>query len=174
MASLATTQFSPCSAKAATDNMQMNGHGCFNKTLITKINIGLDLACGPQFADLWSKVTNSWWGVASSFFFFNIYLFIWLCQVLVVAHRIFSCVIWTLSCVMWNLVPWPGTEPGPPALEMQSLSHWTTREVPRGSFSFKKYYRGFPGGAVVENPPANAGDTGLSPGLGGSHMLRSN
>ena len=33
--------------------------------------------------------------------------------------------------------------------------------------------RGFPGGAVVENLPANAGDTGLSPGLGGSHMPRS-
>ena len=33
---------------------------------------------------------------------------------------------------------------------------------------------GFPGGAVVENLPANAGDTGLSPGLGGSHMPRSN
>ena len=33
--------------------------------------------------------------------------------------------------------------------------------------------QGFPGGAVVENLPANAGDTGSSPGLGGSHMLRS-
>ena len=33
---------------------------------------------------------------------------------------------------------------------------------------------GFPGGAVVENPPANAGDTGSSPGLGGSHMPQSN
>ena len=32
---------------------------------------------------------------------------------------------------------------------------------------------GFPGGAVVENLPANAGDTGSSPGLGRSHMLRS-
>ena len=32
---------------------------------------------------------------------------------------------------------------------------------------------GFPGGAVVENPPANAGDTGSGPGLGGSHMPRS-
>ena len=26
--------------------------------------------------------------------------------------------------------------------------------------------QGFPGGAVVENPPANAGDTGLIPGQG--------
>ena len=33
--------------------------------------------------------------------------------------------------------------------------------------------RGFPGGAVVENLPADAGDTGSSPGLGGSHMPRS-
>ena len=34
--------------------------------------------------------------------------------------------------------------------------------------------RGFPGGAVVENLPANAGDTGSSPSLGRSHMPRSN
>ena len=39
--------------------------------------------------------------------------------------------------------------------------------------SFKKW-RGFPGGAVVENLPANAGDTGSSPGLGRPHMPRSN
>ena len=38
----------------------------------------------------------------------------------------------------------------------------------------KGNYRGFPGGAVVENLPANAGDTGSSPGLGGSHMPWSN
>ena len=34
--------------------------------------------------------------------------------------------------------------------------------------------RGFPGGAVVESLPADAGDTGSSPGLGRSHMPRSN
>ena len=33
---------------------------------------------------------------------------------------------------------------------------------------------GFPGGTVVKNLPANAGDTGSSPGPGRSHMLRSN
>ena len=33
--------------------------------------------------------------------------------------------------------------------------------------------RGFPGGAVVESPPANAGDTGSCPGPGRSHMPRS-
>ena len=34
--------------------------------------------------------------------------------------------------------------------------------------------RDFPGGAVVKNPPANAGDTGSSPGPGRSHMPWSN
>ena len=33
---------------------------------------------------------------------------------------------------------------------------------------------GFPGGAVVKNLAANAGDLGSSPGLGRSHMPRSN
>ena len=37
----------------------------------------------------------------------------------------------------------------------------------------KKRGVSFPGGAVVESLPANAGDTGSSPGLGGSHMPRS-
>ena len=39
---------------------------------------------------------------------------------------------------------------------------------------FKIKNVGFPGGTVVENPPANAGDTGSSPGLGRSHMPWSN
>ena len=34
--------------------------------------------------------------------------------------------------------------------------------------------RDFPGGTMVKNPPANAGDTGSSPGLERSHMPRSN
>ena len=34
--------------------------------------------------------------------------------------------------------------------------------------------RDFPGGAVVKNPPANAGDTGSSPDPGRSHIPQSN
>ena len=34
--------------------------------------------------------------------------------------------------------------------------------------------RDFSGGTVVKNPPANAGDTGLIPGPGKSHMLQIN
>ena len=39
--------------------------------------------------------------------------------------------------------------------------------------SLRNFVRGFPGGAVVETLPANAGDTGSSPGLGRAHMPRS-
>jgi len=34
--------------------------------------------------------------------------------------------------------------------------------------------QGFPGGSVVKNPPANAGDTGSIPDPGTFHMLRNN
>ena len=38
----------------------------------------------------------------------------------------------------------------------------------------KRKLEGFPGGAVVESPLADAGDAGSSRGLGRSHMPRSN
>ena len=49
----------------------------------------------------------------------------------------------------------------------------------RGLASFRRLdritvIRDFPGGTVVENLPASAGDRGLIPGPGRSHMLRSN
>ena len=43
-----------------------------------------------------------------------------------------------------------------------------------GFIKVKRKYRDFPGGAVVKNPPAKAGDTGSNPGPGRSHMPRSN
>ena len=56
------------------------------------------------------------------------YLFIWLCWVLVVAHKIFDlcCDTWS----KWDLVPRPGIKPRPPALGACTLSHWTTRKFP--------------------------------------------
>ena len=50
---------------------------------------------------------------------------------------------------------------------------WRTKALNLG-YMLKSLGEGFPGGAVVENLPANAGDTGSSPGLGRSHMPRSN
>ena len=69
------------------------------------------------------------------FFFF----FFLLGRVLVAAHGIFDlrCSMQTLSCGMWDLVPRPGIKPGPPALGMWSLSHWTIREVPQGVFKWQ-------------------------------------
>ena len=45
-----------------------------------------------------------------------------------------NCSTQDLHCSLWNLVPWPGIEPGPSALAVRSLSHWTTREVTGYSF----------------------------------------
>ena len=39
---------------------------------------------------------------------------------------------------------------------------------------YKDNVRGLPGGSVVKNPPASAGDTGSVPDPGRSHMPRSN
>ena len=50
----------------------------------------------------------------------------------------------------------------------------TGQQEGRSFFEIKSFLREFPGGAVVKNPPANAGDTGSIPGPGRSHMLRSN
>ena len=41
-------------------------------------------------------------------------------------------------------------------------------------WKYIKTHWGFSGGAVVENLPASAGDTGSSPGLGRSHVPWSN
>ena len=68
----------------------------------------------------------------------------------------------------------PQGENDPPRFlpRANSLAPWISicsyRGIKNGSV------RGFPGGAVVENLPANAGHTGSSPGPGGSHMPRSN
>ena len=57
---------------------------------------------------------------------------------------------------------------------------WGNRTEQGGISAWKKWgavtvWSGdFPGGAVVKNPPANAGYIGSSPGLGRSHMLWSN
>ena len=66
-------------------------------------------------------------------FFFSLlfwkYLFIYL------AAPGLSCGTRDLCCHVRDLVPWPGIEPGPPALVAQSLTHWITREVPNSPSS---------------------------------------
>ena len=38
--------------------------------------------------------------------------------------------VWPYPTACGNLVPQPGMQPAPPAVEAQSLHHWTSREVP--------------------------------------------
>ena len=71
------------------------------------------------FSDLTFFFKQPW-----SVFFLKIFIYLFGCTgSLVAAYG-------TFSCDMWDLVPEPGIERRPPALGAQSLSHWTTREVP--------------------------------------------
>ena len=92
---------------------------------------------------------------------------------------------------MWDL-PRPGLEPVSPAL----AGRFSTTAPPGKPYfifytgiggivvsitafhfigtRFKRERRDFLGGAVVKNLPAIAGDRGLIPGLGRSHMPQSN
>ena len=78
----------------------------------------------------------------------------------------------SLSRSIWDLVPWPGIEPGPPALGTWSLNHWATREIPKLAIlyghsswchqsnynsSIEAHLLGFPDDSVVKNPLSNAG-----------------
>ena len=82
-----------------------------------------------EFQALWGWPNKTEY-LKQSFLFFNIYLFIWLHWVLVAVCRITDLYcIWTLSCSMLYLAPQPEMEHQRPELGVQSLSHWTTREV---------------------------------------------
>ena len=70
---------------------------------------------------------------------------------------------WDLSCGMWDLVPWPGIEPG----------HWDHGVLVTGppGKSWLCFWEVLIGVLLVKNPPANAGDArdaGLIPVLGRS------
>ena len=45
---------------------------------------------------------------------------------------------WPCHVACGILVPRPGTEPVPPAVEVQSLNHWTAREVLKSTISEMK------------------------------------
>ena len=45
-----------------------------------------------------------------------------------VGSLVVACLLLVEAC-MWDLVPWPGIEPGPPALGAQSLNHCAPRDL---------------------------------------------
>ena len=62
----------------------------------------------------------------------------WFLYLQFIYHNIWQGLVWhmgSFSCGMWDLVLWPRNEPGAPALQAQTISHWTTREVPTVSFN---------------------------------------
>ena len=59
----------------------------------------------------------------------------------------------SLSCCMWDLFPWPGIESGSPPLGAQSLSHWTTREVPLQSLIWEYFLPKAPKTECVPHVP---------------------
>ena len=100
----------------------------------------------------------------------------------VVAHRLSSCGHRPSCSAACGIFPDQGSNPCPLhwQADSQPLSH---EGSPRNPFLFKYLHQyllskvfkfwDFPVGAVVKNPPANAGDTGSSPGPGRSHMPQS-
>ena len=100
----------------------------------------LDSSCTSQMCALeilnWKLVTQInrwsiewfWWG-EGQIAYFLIYLFILGAP--------------GLCCRMWDFIFRPEIEPGSLALGVQSLSHWTTREVPKYPFSQREQYQRF-------------------------------
>ena len=84
----------------------------------------------------WRHVAKATWIVriclysSVVFFLLEIFIFIYLCG----CGRSQLQQAESFSCSRWDLDPWPGTEPRPPALGEQSLSHCTTNEVPLCAF----------------------------------------
>jgi len=72
-----------------------------------------------QFLTVWILLTAY---LKLSLTFFSVFCIS--CK-LIVGSR---CLLSFLNIWLWDLVLWPGIEPGPPALDAQSLSHWTPRK----------------------------------------------
>ena len=87
--------------------------------------------------------------------------------------------LWTSLVVQWLRLH-TSTAGGTGSIPSQGSSTyhmvWPKSKIKKKRLGFcliKKNNSGLPGGAVVESLPADAGDTGSSPGLGRSHMPRS-
>ena len=63
--------------------------------------------------------------------------------VFVVVVLFFGVFFWLHGAARKILVPPPGTEPVPSAVEAWSINHWTAREVPEGVFFFLKTWQNY-------------------------------
>ena len=71
--------------------------------------------------------------------------------------------------------PWTAAYQAPPSMGFSRQEYWSGVPLPslirQLKTFFKKNSEGFPGGSVVKNSSANAGDTGSISDLGRFHML---
>ena len=91
--------------------------------------------CGAQSWS-WGWGQEPQGAACRSFFLFFFHLSINLFYFLFFFYKAFKILIlfghlcfWPHCTACWILVPQPGIEPMPPALEGQSLTHWTTRKI---------------------------------------------
>ena len=112
--------------------------GTNNMAAVLKSTIQLISEVGGRY---WLSIYNmGGWDIQSFFNTYYFYLFTWLCQVSVATHGIFSCGIQTLSCGMWDLVPWPGIEPRHSAQGAWNLSHRTTGKSLCGNYYMRCFW----------------------------------
>ena len=91
----------------------------------------------PRRSPVFTEDNSECWTLTSFFFF-------WLLRAaLLFSHVWFFVTLWTAErrAAYGILVAWPGIKPMPPAVESQSLNHWTARGVSRNSLNQrdKKY-----------------------------------
>ena len=67
-------------------------------------------------------VTNTFWFCG---FCFTLCNFSKICLCISLAAQGLGCGTQAHCCSLWGLVPWPGMEPGPPALRTPSFCQWT-------------------------------------------------
>ena len=80
-------------------------------------------------SDLWPIDCNSLYGFFLKLFFYlaapALSCRMWGLSVRCGMWNHFSCSMWPLSCCMWNIVLWPGIEPGTPAFGASNFSDWS-------------------------------------------------
>ena len=130
------------------------------------VNLLWTLLCKPSFVYIVLFLLGQYLEVGLLCYKESICLTLFIYTFIYLAARGLTCSSRGLfNCGIWDLVPWPGIKPRPPAL--RAWTTWTTREVPVFSFRrkvielFPKQFwiflcllSGFPGGSVVKNLPA--------------------
>ena len=84
----------------------------------------------------------------------------------------------SLSRVWLLVTPWTAAYQAPLSMGFSRQEYWSGLPLPSPKDDYvaikMQWHWSFPGGSVVKNLPANAGDTGSIPSPGRSHMPQSN